>query len=150
MGQVERAELCGAVVAGRYRLGRRLGIGGTSVVFEAEWTADGATVVVKVLREMFAFHAELWRRLRREAEVACAVAHPGIVPVLDEGILEDGSPFLGARAAARRVRRSHPASARAAAGRPRGGHHAAHRVHPPRRPRARLRAAGRPSELAKR
>ncbi len=94
MGQVERAELYGAVVGGRYRLGRPLGIGGTSVVFEAERLRDGAPVVVKTLRDTFAFHAELCRRLRREGEVARTVAHPGIVPVLDEGILEDGSPFL--------------------------------------------------------
>jgi serine/threonine-protein kinase len=94
MGQMERAELCGAVVGGRYRLDRPLGIGGTSVVFEAERLSDGATVVVKALRETFAYHPELITRIRREAEVARVVAHPGIVPVLDEGILEDGSPFL--------------------------------------------------------
>lgn len=94
MGEIERADLYGAVVGGRYRLGRPLGIGGTSVVFEAERLADGATVVVKTLRDTFVSHAELARRLRREGEVARVVAHPGIVPVLDEGILEDGSPFL--------------------------------------------------------
>ncbi len=94
MGQVERSELYGAVIAGRYRLGRPLGIGGTSVVFEAERLSDGASVVVKALRDTFAFHAELIRRLKREAEVARTVSHPGIVPVLDQGILEDGSPFL--------------------------------------------------------
>jgi eukaryotic-like serine/threonine-protein kinase len=94
MGHVERADLYGAVVGARYRLGRPLGIGGTSVVFEAERLIDGAEVVVKMLRDTFASHAELIQRLRREAEVARTVSHPGIVPVLDEGILEDGSPFL--------------------------------------------------------
>jgi len=94
MGQTERRELYGATVGGRYRLGRPLGIGGTSVVFEAERASDGAQVVVKVLRDTFAFHSELVGRLRREAEVARAVAHPGIVPVLDEGMLDDGSPFI--------------------------------------------------------
>lgn len=94
MGQRERSELYGATVGGRYRLGRPLGIGGTSVVFAAERISDGAEVVVKVLRDTFAFHSELVSRLRREAEVARVVAHPGIVPVLDEGLLEDGSPFI--------------------------------------------------------
>lgn len=79
---------------GRYRLGPPLGIGGTSVVFEAERVHDGAAVVVKVLRDTFAFNAELIGRLRREVEVARTVAHPGIVPVLDEGLLEDGSPYV--------------------------------------------------------
>lgn len=64
------------------------------MVFEAERLDDGEPVVVKVLRDTFAFNAELIRRLRREAEVARTVAHPGIVPVLDEGMLEDGSPYL--------------------------------------------------------
>lgn len=90
----ERVELSGVVVDGRYRLGTALGIGGTSVVFEATRLADGAPVVVKVLRDLFAHNAELVRRIRREGEVARRVAHPGIVPVLDEGILEDGSPYL--------------------------------------------------------
>jgi serine/threonine-protein kinase len=90
----ERQELHGAVLDGRFRLGPALGIGGTSVVFEAERLDDGQPVVVKVLRDTFAFNAELIRRLRREAEVARAVAHPGIVPVLGEGMLEDGSPYL--------------------------------------------------------
>lgn len=94
MGEIERADLYGAVVGGRYRLGRPLGIGGTSVVFEAERLSDGGVVVVKMLRDTFALHAELGRRLRREAEVARVVTHPGIVPVLDEGTLDDGSPFL--------------------------------------------------------
>lgn len=91
---VERGELRGTVLEGQYRLGSPLGIGGTSVVFDAERLSDGASVVVKVLRETFAFNAELVRRLRREAEVARRVVHPGIVPVLGEGLLEDGSPYL--------------------------------------------------------
>src|SRR5687768_14242846 len=94
MAHTERADLYGAVIDGRYRLSRPLGIGGTSVVFEAERLSDGASVVVKTLRDMFAFHGELITRLRREGEVARTVAHPGVVRVLDEGTLEDGSPYL--------------------------------------------------------
>lgn len=95
MGYVaERSELRGIVLDGRYRLGAALGIGGTSVVFEAERLVDGASVVVKVLRDTFAMSPELARRLRREGEVARRVIHPGVVPVLDEGQLEDGSPYL--------------------------------------------------------
>ncbi len=117
MGQLERAELYGAVVGGRYHLERPLGVGGTSVVFEAQRLSDGATVVVKALRETFAHNSELMARLRREAEVARVVTHPGIVPVLDEGILEDGSPFLvlerlRGECVARLLHRTGPLSAR--------------------------------------
>jgi serine/threonine-protein kinase len=81
MGEIERADLYGVDLDGRYRLSRPLGIGGTSVVFDAMRLSDGANVVV-VLRDAFAFHAEPNRRLRREAEVARMVAHPGIARVL--------------------------------------------------------------------
>ncbi|MFK7985126.1 MAG: serine/threonine-protein kinase [Sandaracinaceae bacterium] len=90
----ERRELRDAVLDRRYRLGCALGIGGTSVVFEAERLSDGTPVVVKVLRDAYVHNAELARRLRREGEVARRVVHPGIVPALDEGQLEDGSPYL--------------------------------------------------------
>lgn len=94
MGCSERAELRGQVLDDEYRIGPSIGVGGTGVVFEAERLSDGAHVVVKVLRPLYAYNGDLVRRLRLEGEVARAVAHPGIVPVLDEGLLPDGSPYL--------------------------------------------------------
>ena len=90
----ERSELRGRVLSGAYRVGACIGVGGTGVVFEAERLRDGATVVVKTLRPKFAHNADLANRLRREGEVARVVHHAGIVPVLDHGVLYDGSPFL--------------------------------------------------------
>jgi serine/threonine protein kinase len=90
----ERTELCGSVLDGRYRIGRRIGIGGTGVVFEANCTYDGSKVAIKTLRPCFVQHIDLGTRLRREAEVSRRVGHPGIVKVLDEGTLTDGSPYL--------------------------------------------------------
>jgi serine/threonine-protein kinase len=77
-----------------YRVGGCIGVGGTGIVFEAQRERDGATLVVKTLRPKFAHNADLVTRLKREAEVAQTVFHPGIVPVLDHGLLSDGSPFL--------------------------------------------------------
>ncbi|MFO0694256.1 MAG: serine/threonine-protein kinase [Polyangiales bacterium] len=94
MSTDERSELRGTVLDGLYRIGPAIGVGGTSVVFESTRLTDGATVVVKTLRPMFAHHADLERRLRREAEVARRVPHPGIVPVRDVGLLPDGSPYI--------------------------------------------------------
>lgn len=93
-GAAERSELRGTILDGRYLIGEVLGIGGTAVVFEAERLDDGHAVVVKTLRPMFVDNPDLCRRLRREAEVARNVPHPGIVPVTDEGVLRDGSPYL--------------------------------------------------------
>lgn len=90
----ERADLRGTVIEGKYRIGERIGIGGTGVVFEATRLEDGRSVVVKTLRPCFVDHPDLGRRLRREAEVARSVAHPGIVPVTDEGTVYDGSPYI--------------------------------------------------------
>jgi serine/threonine-protein kinase len=90
----ERSEFVGKILDARYRVRGVLGIGGTAVVFEADRIEDGSSVVVKTLRPMFVDNPDLVRRLRREAEVARTVAHPGIVPVLDEGLLEDGTPYL--------------------------------------------------------
>ncbi|MDD9935987.1 MAG: serine/threonine-protein kinase [Myxococcales bacterium] len=83
----------GRVLDGRYKIGRRIGLGGTGVVFEAT-TRDGGTVAVKTLRPCFVEHPDLGRRLRREGEVAQRVHHPGIIQVFDSGTLHDGSPYI--------------------------------------------------------
>lgn len=90
----ERTELRGVLLDGRYRIGACIGVGGTGVVFEARRQDDGELVALKTMRPIFAYNVDLNTRLRREAEVSRTVAHPGIVPVLDEGLLEDGSPYI--------------------------------------------------------
>lgn len=90
----ERSELRGSTIEDRYRIGAPIGVGGTAVVFEATRIADGASLVMKTLRPQFAHNADLERRLRREAEIARRVPHPGIVPVRDVGLLPDGSPYI--------------------------------------------------------
>lgn len=94
MAPPERADLVGMTLDGLYRIDRCLAIGGTGVVFESTRLHDGAEVVVKTMRPRYVSNADLVRRLRREAEVAQTIPHPGIVPVLDEGVLHDGSPYL--------------------------------------------------------
>ncbi len=89
----ERSELSGQVLENKYRIGRRIGLGGTGVVFEAS-CFDGSKVAIKTLRPCFVNHIDLGVRLRREAEVSRRVGHPGIVKVLDEGVLQDGSPYV--------------------------------------------------------
>lgn len=90
----ERGDLKGTVLDGRYRIGTPIGVGGTGIVFSALRLDDERYVAIKVLRPSYVGHPDLGHRLRREAEVARAVDHPGIVPVLDEGTLPDGSPYI--------------------------------------------------------
>jgi serine/threonine-protein kinase len=93
-GDSERVELCGQTLDDRYRLLRRIGFGGTGVVFEAACTRSGERLAIKTLRSCFVNHIDLGTRLRREVEVSRRVLHPGIVRFLDQGTLPDGSPYL--------------------------------------------------------
>jgi eukaryotic-like serine/threonine-protein kinase len=72
-------------VAGRYVLGRRLGAGGMSTVFEANDTVLERPVAVKLLAEHLADDEAFVYRFRREALSAARLQHPNIVQVFDSG-----------------------------------------------------------------
>jgi eukaryotic-like serine/threonine-protein kinase len=72
-------------VAGRYVLGRRLGAGGMSTVFEARDTVLERPVAVKLLAEHLADDEAFVFRFRREALSAARLQHPNIVQVFDSG-----------------------------------------------------------------
>jgi eukaryotic-like serine/threonine-protein kinase len=72
-------------IAGRYVLGRRLGAGGMSTVFEANDTVLERPVAVKLLAEHLADDEDFVYRFRREALSAARLQHPNIVQVFDSG-----------------------------------------------------------------
>src|ERR1051326_1675574 len=76
-----------------YRLVRRLGAGGMGTVFEAEETATGRRVALKLIAGQVAESAEVVERFRREGQLASTIAHPRCVFVLaaDE---DAGRPFI--------------------------------------------------------
>jgi len=80
---------------GRCRLTKLIGSGSMGVVYEAYHTTLSMPVAVKVLNPMLASpDATEWReRLRREAQLAARLNHPGLVRVLDYGE-ESDSPYL--------------------------------------------------------
>ena len=82
------------LIEGRYRLRRLVGVGGMGAVFEAEHVAIGKRVAVKILHPQFSQHADLVERLRREAQAAARLGHPGIAAVHDFGRTDDGSAYL--------------------------------------------------------
>jgi len=92
VGQTALLEV-GRVVAGRYRIVRPLGAGGMGAVYEAEHTALGRVVALKVLVPALAQDAEAVARFEREARSAAAIGHPGIVEVFDLGV-DEGRAFL--------------------------------------------------------
>jgi serine/threonine-protein kinase len=75
----------GRLIAGRYRVERRLGGGGMAEVFLAQDTTLGRLVAVKVLRERFADDDQFVARFHREARAAAALNHPNVVAIHDRG-----------------------------------------------------------------
>jgi serine/threonine-protein kinase len=83
------------VIAGRYQLERRLGIGGMSTVQQALDPRLERRVAVKLLAEHLAEDSNFVARFRREALAAARLVHPNIVQVFDFGLDEPtGQHFI--------------------------------------------------------
>lgn len=83
----------GVVLAGKYRLGDRIGSGGMGAVYEAQHLKLRQPVALKI---PFAsrISANAASRLLREARVAAALDPERTARVFDVGTLDDGTPFL--------------------------------------------------------
>src|SRR5437764_4008841 len=75
-------------IAGRYRIERRLGVGGMSTVYLAFDQRLERSVAVKLLAEHLADDDAFISRFRREALSAARLVHPNIVQVFDFGFDE--------------------------------------------------------------
>jgi serine/threonine-protein kinase len=82
------------LLAGRYRLGARIGAGGMGAVHRATDTRLAREVAVKVLPAEALGDQAARQRLIREALACAALQHPGIVHVYDVGETEDGGAYL--------------------------------------------------------
>ena len=81
--------------ADRYRLERRLGVGGMSTVQLAFDTRLERYVAVKLLAEHLADDESFVARFRREALAAARLVHPNVVQVFDFGLDDDsGRNFI--------------------------------------------------------
>ena len=69
----------------RYRLGRRIAVGGMGEVWRAEDTVLHRTVAVKVLKSELTQDATFLERFRTEARTTASVQHNGIANVFDYG-----------------------------------------------------------------
>jgi hypothetical protein len=84
----------GSIVAGRYRLGRKLGTGASGVIHQATRLSDNSPVAIKLLRAAVAHDTVASDRLRREAEALGLTWHPNIVEVFEHDHLPDGTAYL--------------------------------------------------------
>jgi serine/threonine-protein kinase len=81
------------VLAGRYRLGRRIGKGGMGEVIGARDEQVGRDVAIKRMRASAPNHRAIQRFLR-EASIQGRLEHPAIAPVHEIGRDADGLPFF--------------------------------------------------------
>ena len=83
------------LLAGRYRLGARLGQGASAVVREAVDLRTGNTVAVKLISlplDLSETQRMEWlQRLQREADLARRLDHPDIVAVIEAGLQAGGA-----------------------------------------------------------
>ncbi|MCS6901774.1 MAG: serine/threonine-protein kinase [Myxococcales bacterium] len=84
----------GSVIAGLYRLGSRLGTGGSGVIYQATRLSDSQPVAIKLLRPAVAHDGVASDRLRREAEAMGLAWHPNVVELFDQGSLPNGTTYL--------------------------------------------------------
>ncbi len=98
-GTLSGAETAGGggsvVLAGRYRVVRRLGEGGMGSVWLAEdLKLDGKRFAIKMLPAVLAGKKGAYRQVKAEAMVAMKLAHPNIATVRAFEEDEGGNPFL--------------------------------------------------------
>ena len=80
-------------VGGRYRVERKLGHGGMSVVHLAHDEVLDRPVALKLLSDVPGGDEELRDRFLREGRLAAKLSHPNVVGVYDTGV-EDRQPYL--------------------------------------------------------
>ena len=73
---------------GRYRIVRKLGMGGMANVYLAEDEVLGRRVAIKILNDRHAGDDQFVERFRREAKNAASLSHPNIVSIYDRGEAE--------------------------------------------------------------
>jgi serine/threonine-protein kinase len=81
----------GTLLANKWRLEGILAMGGMGTVFAARHR-NGNRVAIKILHASANTDEHL--RFRREGFVANAIDHPNVISILDDGVAEDGAPFL--------------------------------------------------------
>lgn len=82
------------LLAGRYRLERRIGRGGMGTVYAALDTALQRYVAAKLLRDDLVSGARAAERFQSEARLAAALTHPNVVTVHDIGVTASGRAFF--------------------------------------------------------
>lgn len=84
----------GCVLADKYRIERKLGVGGMGVVFEATHLMLSERVAIKLLLPQIGEDRECRSRFFREAQAAARINSVHVARVRDIGELESGEPYI--------------------------------------------------------
>jgi len=90
----EEDPLVDTVIADRYRIIRKIGEGGMSVIYEAQHVKLMRAFALKGLLPMLAGNREAVERFQREAELIGGLRHPNVVDISDWVYLPDGRPCM--------------------------------------------------------
>jgi serine/threonine-protein kinase len=101
----------GTLLAGKFRVIRRLGEGGMGSVYEIEHELTKHRRALKMLHSAMAAMPSIVERFLREASAAGRVGNPHIAETFDAGVLDTGEPYL-----VMELLRGEPLSARVARG----------------------------------
>jgi len=82
------------IVNNRYRVIRRLGEGGMSLVYEVQHVKLKRQFALKRLLPMLCGNEEALIRFEREAELLASLHHPNVVEITDWDELHDGTPYM--------------------------------------------------------
>lgn len=84
----------GAIVAGKYRIERKLGEGGMGLVVAASHLSLGGQVALKFLTQGDELRQDAVTRFTREAQSVARIKSEHVARVLDMGKLDSGDPFI--------------------------------------------------------
>jgi serine/threonine protein kinase len=82
------------VIAGRFRVLRKIGEGGMGTVYEAQHEVLPRRFAIKILRPEVSRDRSFIERFKREAIAAGSVEHPNVIYITDFGAMEDGALYL--------------------------------------------------------
>jgi serine/threonine-protein kinase len=84
----------GAVIAGKYRVGRSIGRGSMGAIYAARDEALGRSVAIKMMWKELADSPTLVSRFFNEARAAARIESEHVARIFDVGQAEDGVPYI--------------------------------------------------------
>ncbi len=84
----------GDIVADRYQLEQKLGMGGMGTVWSAQHRQTGRLFALKIMHATVAMNDDSRQRFLKEAKASARIDHPNVIDVLDVGELPDGILFM--------------------------------------------------------